>query len=128
MLTVIENVDLFCIILTYVQFQDLLSLRCLCMAAQQLTYDGMIQDFVLHRCDRRMAHILFQANVRLRDAAFLVDRYGGWNYAKERLIEKRKKFKKKCERDTGKLWGPQYYDYGTGKFVNTCIHTLTTPL
>ena len=132
MLTVIQNVDLLCIILKYGHFQDFLSLRCVCTVTQQLTYDGAIQDSVLHRCDRRMAHILFQANVRLRDAAFLVDRYGGWNSAEERLIQKRERFKKKCDRVAkqyaGKLWGPQYFDHGTGKFVNTCIYTSNTLL
>ena len=75
-----------------------------------------------------MAHILFQVNVRLKDAAILVDNYGGWNSAKERLIQKQNRFKKKCERfakkNAGKLWGPQYYDYSTGKFVNTCIYQI----
>ena len=127
MLTVIQNVDLFCVVLKYVGFQELMSLRCVCILLQELTYDGIVQDFVLHRCDRRMAHILFQANVRLKDAPILVDKYGGWNSARERLIQKREKFKKKCDRaakkDAGKLWGPQYYDYSSGKFVNTCIYT-----
>ncbi len=127
MLSVIQNRDLFCIILKHLHFQELISLRCLCMITQQLTYDSIIQDVVIHRCDRRMAHVLFQAKVRLKDAAILVDKYGGWNSARERLIQKREKFKKKCDRaakkDAGKLWGPQYYDYSSGKFVNTCIYT-----
>ena len=123
MLTVIQNIDLFCSILQYLNFQELMSLRCLCTVSQELTYDAVIQEFVLCRCDRRMAHTLFQANVRLKDAAILVDKYGGWNSAKKRLIQRRLRFKKKCDRFSGKLLGPQYYDYSLGKFVDTYIHT-----
>ena len=130
MLTVIQNVDLFCVVLKYVGFQELMSLRCVCIRLQELTYDGIVQDFVLHRCDRKMLHLLFQANVRLKDAAVLVDEHGGWNSAKERLVQKREKFKKKCDRfaklNAGKLWGPQYYDFSTGKFVDTCIYASNT--
>ena len=72
--------------------------------------------------------MLFQADVRLKDAAILVDRYGGWCSAKDRLIQKREKFKKRCDRSAkqyaGKIYGPEYYDYNTGKFVHTCIHTM----
>ena len=104
-----------------------MSLRRVCIISQEVTYNGIIQDFVVHICDRRMAQTLFQANVRLKDAAILVDKYGGWNSAKERLIKKRDRFNKKCDRlakqNAGKLWGPQYYDYTTNKFVDTCIHT-----
>ena len=129
MLSVIQNIDLFCVILNHLNFQELMSLRCVCIISQQLTYDSTIQDAVLHLCDRKMAHVLFQANVRLKDVAFLVDKYGGWNSAKERLIQKRDKFQKKCDRiakkNAGKLWGPQYYDYRLGKFIETCIYIHT---
>lgn len=128
MITLMQNIDLFCVMLNYLNFQELMSLRCVCVVLQELTYNGIIQNHVLHLCDRKMAHILFQANVRLKDAAFLVDIYGGWNSARERLIQKRNRFKKRCDRfakqDAGKLLGPQYFDYSTGKFVNTFIYKV----
>ena len=126
MLSVIENLDLFCVILKYLNFQELISLRCVCRIFHEWTYHGIIQNCALHKCDRRMAHILFQTNVRLKDAAVLVEKHGGWNSAKERLVQKRENFKKKSDRlaklHAGRLWGPQYYDHNTGKFVDTCIY------
>ncbi len=123
-----QNIDLFCIMLNFLNFKELISLRCVCIVLQELTYNSIIQNHVLYTCNRKMAQILFQVNVRLKDSAILVDAYGGWNSARERLIQKRDRFKKRCDRfakqDAGKVWGPQYFDYNTGKFVNTFIYKL----
>ena len=115
--------EILILIMSRVEFAYMICMRLTCKLLRELTYDEVTQRHFLPKCNRKMASVLFAANVRLSDGNSLVTNFGGFESAIKRLLSREKRYYNRAGREKGAYFGALYFDVCSGCFVQPLLKT-----